>query len=113
MGYHAGERIYEELFDMIDREADGSDSLEVSWSVLTSCARRVSFAVDPADQTLAILLRLLAPGIYAPPLDSRWNRLGSRLFPSRATQRPLPKEAHPDIFSLPQHRVGRRRRPAV
>ncbi|KAL7413996.1 gamma tubulin [Mrakia frigida] len=28
MGYSAGERIYEELFDMIDREADGSDSLE-------------------------------------------------------------------------------------
>lgn len=30
MGYHAAERIYDEVFDMIDREADGSDSLEVS-----------------------------------------------------------------------------------
>ena len=30
MGYSAGEKIYEELFEMIDREADGSDSLEVS-----------------------------------------------------------------------------------
>ena len=29
MGYHNAERIYEEVFDMIDREADGSDSLEV------------------------------------------------------------------------------------
>ena len=29
MGYHAAERIYDEVFDMIDREADGSDSLEV------------------------------------------------------------------------------------
>lgn len=29
-GYSAGERVYEELMDMIDREADGSDSLEVS-----------------------------------------------------------------------------------
>ncbi|TIC25289.1 tubulin gamma chain [Wallemia mellicola] len=28
MGYHAAERIYDEVFDMIDREADGSDSLE-------------------------------------------------------------------------------------
>lgn len=28
-GYSAGERVYEELMDMIDREADGSDSLEV------------------------------------------------------------------------------------
>lgn len=29
-GYSAGERVYEELMEMIDREADGSDSLEVS-----------------------------------------------------------------------------------
>ena len=28
-GYAAGETVQEELFDMIDREADGSDSLEV------------------------------------------------------------------------------------
>jgi hypothetical protein len=29
-GYSAGERVYEELMEMLDREADGSDSLEVS-----------------------------------------------------------------------------------
>jgi hypothetical protein len=28
-GYSAGERIYEEAMEMIDREAEGSDSLEV------------------------------------------------------------------------------------
>lgn len=28
-GYAAGEKVQEEVFDMIDREADGSDSLEV------------------------------------------------------------------------------------
>ena len=28
-GYSQGEKIYEEIFDIIDREADGSDSLEV------------------------------------------------------------------------------------
>lgn len=28
-GYSAGEVVQEEIFDMIDREADGSDSLEV------------------------------------------------------------------------------------
>jgi len=28
-GYHSGERIFDEVSDMIDREADGSDSLEV------------------------------------------------------------------------------------
>ena len=28
-GYAAGDKVQEEVFDMIDREADGSDSLEV------------------------------------------------------------------------------------
>ena len=28
-GYAAGDTVQEEVFDMIDREADGSDSLEV------------------------------------------------------------------------------------
>ncbi len=28
VGYSHGEHVYEEIFDMIDREADGSDSLE-------------------------------------------------------------------------------------
>lgn len=28
-GYAAGERVYDDLVEMIDREADGSDSLEV------------------------------------------------------------------------------------
>lgn len=28
-GYAAGERIYEEVMEMVDREAEGSDSLEV------------------------------------------------------------------------------------
>lgn len=28
-GYSAGEKVYDDLMEMIDREADGSDSLEV------------------------------------------------------------------------------------
>lgn len=28
-GYSAGERLYEEVMEMVDREAEGSDSLEV------------------------------------------------------------------------------------
>lgn len=32
-GYAAGETVQEEVFDMIDREADGSDSLEVRNSI--------------------------------------------------------------------------------
>jgi tubulin gamma len=29
-GYSSGEKIYEEVMEMVDREAEGSDSLEVS-----------------------------------------------------------------------------------
>ena len=32
-GYSQSERLSEEIFDIIDREADGSDSLEVKNSV--------------------------------------------------------------------------------
>ncbi len=35
-GYSAGERIYEEVMEMVDREAEGSDSLEVN-SILAQC----------------------------------------------------------------------------
>lgn len=31
-GFSQGEKIHEDIFDIIDREADGSDSLEVSVS---------------------------------------------------------------------------------
>ena len=43
-GYSAGERVYDDLMEMIDREADGSDSLEVSGiQSLTSPYRPLSF----------------------------------------------------------------------
>lgn len=32
-GYQTGESVYEDVMEMIDREADGSDSLEVSVEV--------------------------------------------------------------------------------
>jgi tubulin gamma len=39
-GYHAAERIFDEISDMIDREADGSDSLEVFPNLTPSNGRR-------------------------------------------------------------------------
>ena len=38
-GYAAGESVQEEVFDMIDREADGSDSLEVKLMQKSMCKR--------------------------------------------------------------------------
>ena len=34
MGYAAGENVYEEVMEMLDREADGSDSLEVYFIII-------------------------------------------------------------------------------
>jgi tubulin gamma len=33
-GYQTGELVHEEIMEMIDREADGSDSLEVRYLTL-------------------------------------------------------------------------------
>lgn len=33
-GYAQGEKLNEEVFDIINREADGSDNLEVTWTSL-------------------------------------------------------------------------------
>ena len=33
-GYQSGEAVYEDIMEMIDREADGSDSLEVWANVM-------------------------------------------------------------------------------
>lgn len=41
-GYQSGEAVYEDIMEMIDREADGSDSLEVS-------AHRVAVVRPPTD----------------------------------------------------------------
>ena len=40
-GYQTGESVHEEIMEMIDREADGSDSLEVSFlhTLLSSTTR--------------------------------------------------------------------------
>jgi len=39
-GYSMGEQVHEEVMDMVDREADGSDSLEVDcFSVVVICGK--------------------------------------------------------------------------
>lgn len=38
-GYQTGESVCEDIMEMIDREADGSDSLEVGKPCTTMCAR--------------------------------------------------------------------------
>jgi tubulin gamma len=49
-GYSSGEKVHDEVMDMIDREADGSDSLEVTrrceFCPQTDCAQHA--ALSPA-----------------------------------------------------------------
>lgn len=47
-GYQSGEAVYEDIMEMIDREADGSDSLEVGHGILS--ARSIS--TDRRDRDL-------------------------------------------------------------
>uniref|UniRef100_A0A2I3S6S0 Tubulin gamma 1 n=1 Tax=Pan troglodytes TaxID=9598 RepID=A0A2I3S6S0_PANTR len=47
-GFSQGEKIHEDIFDIIDREADGSDSLEVSiYLLLDSCLQSVALILSP------------------------------------------------------------------
>lgn len=69
-GYQSGEAVYEDIMEMLDREADGSDSLEVSVRSLV------------ADVTIT----LTATGIHDATFDCGRYRIGSRLVPARATQ---------------------------
>ena len=59
-GYSAGEKVQEEVFDMIDREADGSDSLEV-----TLKAR--------LERPLSLLISSI--GFHVTTLHSWWYRI--------------------------------------
>jgi hypothetical protein len=36
-GFYQGEKLYEEIFDIIDREADNGDSLEVGYRTFFAC----------------------------------------------------------------------------
>lgn len=79
-GYSAGERIYEEVMEMIDREAEGSDSLEVS-----PC---IDYSRNPD---------LYEEGFHAHALNSRGHGIWPRIVSPRAPERQVPEEVDPDI----------------
>lgn len=53
-GYHQGEKLQEEIFDILDREADGSDSLEVT----------ILLHVVPSTNILWTLYTLIHSQVY-------------------------------------------------
>lgn len=54
-GYHQGEKLQEEIFDILDREADGSDSLEVIIFVLLYFINDIQGVSKLNDQTSPVL----------------------------------------------------------
>ena len=71
-GYAAGDSVQEEIFDMIDREVDGSDSLEV-----------LLYEESTSRQCLILL------GLHATALDSRRNWIGTWKLSTRTDERPI------------------------
>lgn len=92
-GYQTGESVHEDIMEMIDREADGSDSLEVRGRALIGC-------LLIALSCMTLTCRACCPGLHDAALHRRRHRVGSGLLSSREAQRQVPQEDHPDIFRL-------------
>lgn len=67
-GYQTGESVHEDIMEMIDREADGSDSLEVSM-------------LPPISLPKPLLTVYHNQGLYDAAFDCWWHRLRSGLIP--------------------------------
>lgn len=95
-GYSSGERLYEEVMEMVDREAEGSDSLEVRILQIPNSAHRERL-----------------PGVHAHALHCRRHGLRLWLIHAGTLERQVPQEAHPDLLCLSERTRGRRRRAAL
>jgi hypothetical protein len=90
-GYQTGESVHEDIMEMIDREADGSDSLEVR---------------DICREGFVHMLTNI--GLHDASFDSRRYWIWSRLVPPRKTKRPLSQENNSDIFGISRYDKLRR-----
>lgn len=55
-GYNLAESVYEDIMEMLDREADGSDSLEVSTTIVVRA--------NEADNACRDVLRLCRLAVF-------------------------------------------------
>lgn len=104
VGYSMGESVAEEVLEMIDREANGSDSLEVN---AQNTGRAVGWQKKAAGgerqgirHSLPLEDRFVCVGLRAVSLDC--GRYGQRhgLLSARATQRSIPQETHSDLRTM-------------
>ena len=82
-GYSAGERIYDEVMEMIDREAEGSDSLEVC-TMFTICLTALIILNTPLFQGF-MLMHSIAGGTGSGLGSFLLERLNDK-FPKKLIQ---------------------------
>lgn len=88
--------VHDSIMDMIDREADGSDSLEVGLP-----AKRGVLATPDTTTSHACSVRTCT-GLCIVSLYRRRHRVWHGFLPSGATQRSVSEEAHPNVLRVPQ-----------
>lgn len=91
-GYSTGEKLYEDIMEMVDREAEGSDSLEV----------RTAFDLQSRPFAIPERAECLCAGLHVTALYSWRDGLGAWLLRARAIERQIPKEAHSNLLGLSQ-----------
>jgi hypothetical protein len=78
-GYSAGEKLYEDIMEMVDREAEGSDSLEVRTTSFRSSITKLTVMVVPY---CFFSFSFSFAGLHDDALDRRRHGLRARLVPS-------------------------------
>lgn len=86
-GYAQASKLEERIVDMIEREAEGADNFEVSYSGLNKC--QVTW--------------LCGLGVYTMSFHCWRNRLGARLISFRKASRSFRQKADYHVLSLSEH----------
>ena len=92
-GYQTGELVHEEIMEMIDREADGSDSLEVCGLALGSDPLALGHHTSTDCST----------GLHATSFYRRWYRVWPGILLAGEAQRSVPQEDHTDVLCFPRY----------
>lgn len=84
-GYAAGDRVYEEVLEMVDREVEGSESLEVSRHSLSLFSLEYGATADQEDNKGFMLLHSIAGGTGSGLGSYLLERLSDR-YPKKLVQ---------------------------
>jgi Tubulin/FtsZ family, GTPase domain len=86
-GYATGEKLYEDIMEMVDREAEGSDSLEV---------RRSPLHLNGTEFPIELWL-----GLHVDAFHRGRDGLRTGLVLARTTERQVPEKIGADLLGVP------------